>query len=143
MLILRSKMMKALILLGLLVGLCYGSVNAQKTVRLNSTPKAFKTFFMNFRTAVAKRNKQAVASFSRFPFEWGFDAGDEGTWTKSQFLKNYGRIFDGSEAFLAAKNPSFYVEGGTYNLTNEGDASHCIFSKQGSSYRLTAYVVEP
>jgi hypothetical protein len=135
--------MKVLILAGVLFALSHGAVFAQKTVRLNSTPKAFRTFFANFKNAVAKGNRQAVAAMTRFPFQWGFDAGDEGTWSRSQFIRNYDKVLTRREVFLTAKNPTFYAEGGTYNFTDESDASHYIFKKHGSTYKFTAYIVEP
>lgn len=117
--------------------------NAQKELRLNSTPKAFQTFYATFRNAVVKRDKNTVASLTQFPFEYGFDAGDEGTFSKTQFIKKFDDFFGGGRKIFAQKNPVFYSEGETYNLTDEWDASHFIFKKKGTSYKFTAYIAEP
>ena len=119
------------------------TANAQRTQRLNSTPKAFQTFYAKFRNAVIKGNKNTVASMTQFPFEYGFDAGDEGTFSKTQFIERFDVFFGGEQKIFAQKNPIFYSEAGTYNLTDNDDASHFIFEKKGVSYKFTAYVSEP
>ncbi|MBK8304966.1 MAG: hypothetical protein IPK98_16835 [Chloracidobacterium sp.] len=63
-----------------------------KRDRLDSAPKAFRTFFAKFRTAVEKNNKTQVAAMTRFPFAYGYDAGDEGMYTRTQFLKNFKHV---------------------------------------------------
>ncbi len=119
------------------------TITAQKNQKLNSTPKAFQIFYGKFRTAVIKSDKKAVISLTRFPFEYGWDAGDEGTYSKIQFIKKYKDIFGGTNKLFAQKDPTFYVERGTFNLTNEEDASHYIFERSGTSYKFTAIIVEP
>ena len=119
------------------------TANAQKELRLNSTSKSFQTFFAKFRNAVVKRDKKTVASLTQFPFRYGFDAGDEGTFTKAQFLKRFGIFFRSERKIFAQKNPVFYSEGATYNLLDEWDASHYIFEKRGASYKFTAFIAEP
>ena len=119
------------------------TANAQKKQRLNSTPKAFQTFYVKFRNAVIKGNKNTVASMTQFPFEYGFDAGDEGTFTKAQFIDRFDDFFGEERKIFAQKNPIFYFEAGTYNLTDYDDASHYIFEKKGAGYKFTAYAAEP
>jgi hypothetical protein len=119
------------------------SINAQKSQRLTSTPKAFQIFYAKFRNAVVKSDKKTIVSLARFPFEYGWDAGDEGTYSKTQFIKQYSSIFGRTKKFFDQRNPTFYVENGIFNLTNEEDASHYIFKKSGLSYKFTAIIVEP
>ncbi|MEP6944724.1 MAG: hypothetical protein ABJA02_02320 [Acidobacteriota bacterium] len=119
------------------------AAHAQKSVRLKAAPPAFKSFYAKFRGAVAKSDKQAIASMTAFPFQYGFDAGDEGTWSRAQFIKHFARIFSGEKAVFAQADPTFDVDGGTFGLTNMSQASHFTFSKKGSVYKLTAYIVEP
>ena len=144
---LRTKIrtIKFIILPGLLVCWLFGvSANAQKTERLSATPKAFQAFFAKFKTAVARGDKNGVASLTQFPFKYGFDAGDEGTFSKSQFIKRYNDIFGGgTRKFLAKSKPSFYLEAGTYSLSNPEDASSFTFKKNGSSYKFAGFYVEP
>ncbi len=119
------------------------TANAQKNQRLNSTPKAFQKFYAKFRNAAVKGDKNTVASMTQFPFEYGFDAGDEGTFSKAQFIERFDNFFGEERKIFAQKNPVFYSEAGTYNLTDNDDASHYIFEKKGASYKFTAYVSEP
>lgn len=119
--------------------------NAQGDQRLSTTPKAFQVFYAKFRKAVVARDKTTVASLSRFPFNYGYDAGDEGTYSRNQFLKNFNNIFGDAQgiAFFKRTNPKFYVERGRFDLVDESDASHYIFEKQGAGYKFTAYLSEP
>jgi hypothetical protein len=120
-----------------------GTANAQKSLRLKSTPKAFQTFYAKFRNAVVRGNKNTVASLTQFPFKYAFDAGDEGTFTKAQFIKKFDNIFGAERNIFAQKNPMFYSEAGTFSLTDETDASHYVFKKKGASYKFTLYASEP
>jgi delta-aminolevulinic acid dehydratase/porphobilinogen synthase len=119
------------------------TTNAQKK-RLNSSPQTFRTFFSKFKSAVAKNDKTGVASMTSFPFKYGFDVGDEGTMSKTQFVKRFNEIFGESPSqFLMEKNPLFSREDGGSYIISTDDAAHLIFVKKGSSFKLTAYIVEP
>lgn len=120
-----------------------GTAYAQKKQKLSSASKTFQVFYDKFRNAVVKGDKKTVASLTQFPFQYGFDAGDEGTFSKTQFIKRFKDVFGGERPIFAQKNPVFYTEGGTYNLTDESDASHYIFEKKGASYKFTSYMSEP
>ena len=120
-----------------------GTADAQKKLRLNSTPKVFQTFYAKFRNAANKGDKKTIVSVTRFPFKYGFDAGDEGTFTKAQFVEKFDVFFDAESDIFAQKNPEFYQEAGTFNLTDESNASHYIFEKKGAGYKFTAFIVEP
>jgi len=138
-------MMKNLTLLLVLV--TFFIVNSQTTNAqeklLNSSPPAFRTFNAKFKAAVERSDKTAVASMTSFPFNYGFDAGDEGTMSRTQFIRGFSRIFGRSPAkFFTEKNPLFSKDGGTYTISTE-DAAHMIFVKKGSSFKFTSYIVEP
>ena len=120
-----------------------GTVDGQTKRKLSSTPVAFQAFYAKFKAAVIKRDRNAVVSLTRFPFHYGWDAGDEGTYTRSQFLAKFNDIFRGTGKLFAQKNPIFYGENGSYSLTNEADASHYMFEKRGSVYKFNSLVVEP
>lgn len=121
-----------------------GSADAQTTRRLNATPKAFQVFFAKFKAAVTRRDKAAVAAMTSFPFEYGWDAGDEGTYNRREFLAQFGHIFGGSRNLFAQRNPKFYSEdSSSYSLTNEENASHFGFEKRGNTYKFTSFIVEP
>ncbi|HEV7701647.1 MAG TPA: hypothetical protein VGO43_15560 [Pyrinomonadaceae bacterium] len=140
---LASNLRRRIILACLCLALASASAAAQRSVRLHSTPASFQAFYAKFKKAVARRDKAAVASLTAFPFQWGFDAGDEGTWTRMQFIRNFNKIFDGERSLIAQRDPMFYTEGGEFGLTNENDASHFGFSKKGKVYKFTSYIVEP
>lgn len=116
----------------------------QREKRLSSAPAAFRTFFTKFIRAVEKSDKTAVASMTVFPFDYGFDAGDEGTMSKRQFIKGFNRIFgDSPRRFMTEKNPVFSRgDSGAYIISTE-DAVHLSFVKSGNSFKFSAYIVEP
>src|SRR5688572_17158798 len=105
--------MKTRIIIAIVVVLTALSVAGQNAPepmreRLNSAPKAFRTFFAKFRTAVEKNRKSEVTSMTRFPFAYAYDAGDEGTYSRAQFLKNYKHITgDFFGEYKMEKNPVF------------------------------------
>lgn len=116
---------------------------AQTEKRLTSTPKAFQAFYAKFKSAVLRGDRQAVASMTSFPFQYGWDAGDEGTYTRSQFLRKYNDIFRGTRRLFGQANPKFYVDGSSFGLTDTTDASHYGFEKKHGAYFFTSFIVEP
>jgi hypothetical protein len=120
------------------------TLNAQKEKRLNSSPPAFQAFFSKFKTAVRKSDKPGVAAMTLFPFDYGFDAGDEGTMSKAQFIKRFSEIFSKHpKSFFPEKNPLFSRgDDGAYVVSTE-DAAHFVFVKKRNIFKLTAYIVEP
>ena len=116
---------------------------AQKTVRLTSTPAAFQTFYKKFAQTVNKGRIDQLADMTSFPFKYGFDAGDEGVWTRKQFLAKANGFLMPQPLVFKDKNPKFTVENGTYTLTNGDDASYYTFKKKGGVYKWVSYIVEP
>ena len=139
-------LLPGLLLLFVLAGSGAETANAQRTKRLSATPKPFQAFYTRFRKAVLARDKATVASLTRFPFDYGFDAGDEGTYTRSQFLKNFNNIF-GTDAeaiaFFKRTNPTVNPDGRKIDVLDDSDASHYMFEKIGKSYRFIGYYSEP
>jgi hypothetical protein len=122
-----------------------GQVARAQETRLSSSPKAFRTFFAKFLTAVRAGDKSSVASMTRFPFKYGFDAGDEGTIrSKAQFARKFADFFGKSpKGFVSERNPLFSRgDGGNYEVVTE-DATHLIFVKSGGTFKFTAFIVEP
>lgn len=139
--------MKKMLLLGLLVGslmLIAGREAAAQDQRLNSASADFRTFYSKFIAAVHRGDKAAVASMTSFPLIYGFDAGDEGKYTKKDFLKSgfrrmFGRV---PRTFLKEKNPVVSENGTSYTVSTN-DATHLIFTKGGKRFFFTDYLVEP
>lgn len=116
---------------------------AQTDRRLSATPKVFQTFYAKFKGAVLRGDKQVVASMTSFPFSYGWDAGDEGTYTRSQFLRKFNDIFRGKRRLFGQSNPKFYVDENSLSLVDTSDASHYGFNKKGGKYYFTSIMVEP
>ena len=132
--------MKRILIISIVLLVAALSVTAQvNEKRLSSSPQAFRTFFSGFKRAVARNDKTRIASMTRFPFEYGFDVGDEGTMSRAQFLKRFKEIFGEPPE----KNPLFSRgDDGSYVVSTEG-AAHLIFIKSKGTFKFTAYIVEP
>jgi hypothetical protein len=112
--------------------------------RLSSAPRAFRTFFAKFRTAVEKNRKAEVASMTRFPFSYGYDSGDEGTYSRPQFLANYKHITnDFFGEYKMGRNPVFTKDkDGSFVISTES-ASHLSFVRSGNTFKFVSYYAEP
>ena len=136
--------MKKAIIATLLVSLLSFTAYAQTERRLNQCPAKFRTFYTKFKAAVLRNDKNSVATMTKFPFHWGFDAGDEGYYTQKQFIRNFRRFFDGDpQNIIRERNPlCARLEEGSIDVTSE-DATHLSFKPSGSEYKFAAYMVEP
>ena len=137
------KLALVALLISAVIVISTASAEAQTQKRLSSTPKAFQTFYAKFKKAVLSNDKNAVASMTSFPFEYGWDAGDEGTYTRKQFLAKFEDIFGGSHKLFSQSNPSFIVDGKSLSLNNNADASAYTFEKKGGTYYFVSIIVEP
>lgn len=120
------------------------SASVAQEKRLNSASAEFRTFYSKFITAVHRGDKTAVATMTSFPLIYGFDAGDEGKYTKAEYTrKGFTRMFGKAPArFLTEKNP--VVSGGVTSFTvSTKDATHLVFTKGGKRFFFTDYLVEP
>lgn len=80
---------------------------------------------------------------TRFPFKYGYDAGDEGTYSRAQFLKNFKLITgDFFGEYKMDKNPVFGRDAGRFVISTES-ASHLAFARSGSTFKFVSYYVEP
>lgn len=117
-------------------------INAQDK-KLSSSSPEFKLFFTKFKRAVEKSDKTGVAAMTEFPFKYGFDAGDEGTMTRKQFIRRFKEVFgEKPKDFMTEKNPKFSREGNKYYISTE-DAAHLLFVKKGKVFKFVSYMVEP
>ena len=114
----------------------------EKTLR--SSPQAFQAYFAKFMSAVHRGDKNAVASMTEFPLAYGFDAGDEGKYSRQQFLKRgFTSIFGKSpKKFLPERDPIFSMDGRKYTISIQ-DAAYLTFVKKGNKFLLSSYIVEP
>lgn len=119
------------------------SASAQEK-RLDSSPRDFRVFFSQFKKSVEKSDKTAVVLVTSFPFKYGFDAGDEGTMTKAQFLKSYEKRFAESlKEAVKEENPVFAESKKNVYVVSTEDAAHLIFIKRDGGYKFFSYIVEP
>ncbi|MEQ1921163.1 MAG: hypothetical protein ABL952_01525 [Pyrinomonadaceae bacterium] len=141
--------MKTRIIIAIVILLAALPIAAQnapepKRDRLDSAPKAFRVFFAKFQTAVEKNNKTQVVAMTRFPFAYGYDAGDEGMYTRAQFLKNYKHVTgDFFGEYRMGKNPWFSKEDAVTYIISTENASHLTFAKSGNTFKFMSYIVEP
>ncbi len=77
----------------------------------DQTSRAFTAFWAEFKTAVAKNDREAVASMTKFPFDNGKMI------SRAQFFKSYDRIFDqaAQKCFTQAKPEK--EEEGSYRVS--------------------------
>lgn len=130
------------LLIGILFLLLVSTAALAQEKRLSSAPQSFRTFYTTFKRAVERSDKKTVASMTRFPFSYGYDAGDEGKYTRTQFIRNFRRIFDDPRNFFAERNPRFGRQDGTYYISTE-DAASLGFVKSGRTFKFVSYMVEP
>lgn len=116
---------------------------AQKDVRLNQTPKTFQTFYAKFRAAVLKGDRKTAVALTRFPFRYAFDAGDEGTFSKTEFSKKFNIILGDETNVFNQKSPKFYMEDESYYLNDEQNAASYEFEKTGAVWKFVGYYVQP
>ena len=119
------------------------TTTAQRTLSLKDTPAAFRTFYKNFAVTVKRGRIDLLAGMTNFPFKYGFDAGDEGVWTKKQFLKKANRFLIPRPPVFTDDDPEFTVSNGVYTLAQDVDASYYTFKKKGGVYKWVSYIVEP
>jgi hypothetical protein len=126
-----------------LVAIAAGKISAQER-RLNSATPEFRTFYSRFIAAVHRGDKSAVASMTSFPLIYGFDTGDEGKMTRTEFMRTgFRRMFGRSPAkFLVDRNPNVSSIDKSYTVSTK-DATHLVFTKGGNRYFFTDYIVEP
>lgn len=135
-------------------------VNAQTKL---SDQKAFDIFFKAFKTAVAKGNKNAVASMTNFPFydrtgEVFDDTNKLEFKNKAEFIKNYDKIFTESvKLAIANKKPYTKIKGennpgggpelGEFQLDNDDAGndrqSPLYFKKVNGKYKLAGITYNP
>lgn len=117
---------------------------AAQDKQLSSESAEFRSFYSKFIAAVHRGDKSAVAAMTSFPLTYGFDAGDEGKYTKSVFLrKGFSRMFGKAPAkFLTDKNPVVSGDRTSFTVSTK-DATHLIFTKGGNSFFFTDFLVEP
>ena len=135
--------MRKVLVLSLVLFALSAVVSAQEK-KLSNAPQSFRTFYAAFKRAVERNDKIAVANMSRFPFSYGYDAGDEGKYNRRQFIKNFKLIFHDPKDFFRERNPRFGIDSddGRYYISTE-DASHLGFVKSGRTYKFVSYIVEP
>lgn len=101
-------------------------------VNLKRQDAAFKIFWTKFKSAVAKKDKNATANLSRFPIT--MPAFQKSVRTKADFLRRYSRIFDGeADAAKCFQNASpqkisakRYEVGCGFKTDKTGDAGEPI-----------------
>lgn len=121
--------MKIKAVIGLMLILLSGSMNA-------AAQKDIESFWKNFKTAVVKSDKNAVAALSQFPLSMPY--GVDEVKNKTEFIKSYGYIFDGeADAVKCFPNAKLVKDGKNYEV-------YCAFKNapQNSDEKPLRYVFE-
>lgn len=114
--------------------LCTNALSGQNSKR-QSAP-SFKPFWLAFKDALAKNDKEAVANMTRFPLQMPY--GVQRINTRATFIKAYGHIFDAeTKNCFAAAEPQ--IESGKFKgyTVSCGEAMLYWFEAVGGSYRFT------
>ena len=129
--------------------LMLSAVASQVRSQPAQSTQTFDSFWLQFKAAVTKNDREAVASMTRLPFYF------EKELTRGEFIKKYNAIFDrGTQrCFARAKPTSDYQEylkivkkypkspiprqenTGSYTVYCGGDTYH--FEKIGGKYKFT------
>ena len=91
---------------------------------------SFATFWTQFKTAVANKNKEAIAGMTKFPFTYGEQL------TRAQFIKQFDVIFNAKvrKCFQNAK-PEKDTNRDSYTVFCGEDIF--TFAKENGEYRFT------
>lgn len=137
-------MMKRLLLVTCICLIAVSASMAQGK-KLSSAPASFRTFFASFKRAIIKGDRQKIVSVTKFPFKYAFDAEDDGTMTRSEFIKGFRQNFGSDRAEYMMDRDLTWSRGddGSYQVSSSADATHWIFVKIGNTYRFTAFYAEP
>ena len=105
-------------------------VNPASSAEVKSEGQSFATFWTQFKTAVASKNKEAIAGMTKFPFNHGKQL------TKAEFLKQFDVIFNAKvrKCFQNAK-PEKESNRESYTVFCGEDIF--TFSKENGAYRFT------
>lgn len=139
---LRLSRIRAFLLVAMIAAAA-PAVLGQREVRLSRAPAEFRTFYKKFVAAVNKRQVPTLASMASFPFKYGFDAGDEGVWTRKQFLAQAGDILEPLPKVFKSSDPKFTSSRTSYTLADPDNGSYYTFEKRGGVYKFISYIVEP
>ena len=114
----------------LLVVLTLSAVVSQAYSEEAQKNPSFPAFWTQFKAAVAKKDKDAVAAMTKFPVEIGENV------TKAAFLKKYPEIFDQKVQRCFAKEKPVRDEArGSYSLFCGHDIF--LFEKVDGKYQFT------
>lgn len=103
--------------------------------RENASP-AMKAFWSKFQNAVAKNDREAVASMTKFPLAMPY--GVPSIKTRAQLFKEYARIFDAEtkKCFATAQPQVEDAKAKKFSI-NCGEAMMYWFEFSGGAYKFT------
>lgn len=124
-----SKLLRVLLMV-----LALSGVASQSYSQEAQKDQSFAAFWTQFKAAVAKKDKEAVAAMTNFPVEIGENV------TKAEFLKKYPEFFDQKVQKCFAKGKPVKDDEapagrGTYSLFCGEEIF--IFEKVDGTYRFT------
>lgn len=127
-----------------ILGIGFQTADAQKETRLDSSPKAFRTFFAKFRKAIEKNDMTSIAAMTRFPFKVFYDSGNEAMLTKSEFIERVNFTFDDEESdFFIEDNPELVIGKDKEYVVITKKGRQLVFAKTRKSFKFVSHIVEP
>ena len=120
-------MRKLLPLIVTLLMLSAAAAHVQSQQATNT--QTFAAFWAQFKAALVKNDKEAVASMTKFPFYWGEEL------TRGEFIKKYTEIFDRKVQRCFAKAKPIKDRDSYSVFCGE---SIYVFEKVEGKYRFTA-----
>jgi hypothetical protein len=105
-------------------------INPAISAEVKSEGQSFATFWTQFKTAVANKNKEAIAGMTKFPFNYREQL------TRADFIKQFDVIFNGKvrKCFQSAK-PEKETNRESYTVFCGEDIF--TFAKENGAYRFT------
>jgi hypothetical protein len=105
-------------------------INPAISAEVKSEGKSFATFWTQFKTAVANKNKEAIAGMTKFPFNYREQL------TRADFIKKFDVIFNAKvrKCFQSAK-PEKETNRESYTVFCGEDIF--TFAKENGAYRFT------
>lgn len=117
--------------LSLLVWTCLLAGTPGAHARAQQSPETFASFWTKFKTALAKNDRETVASLTKLPFPY-----DNGELARAQFIKKYDVLFDRPlKRCLARARP--IRDGDSYSVFC-GEQG-LFFERVGGRYKFTNF----
>ncbi len=127
----RKHLRVRMLLVSLLSVALIGTLPAQAQTNRSNQPQNFKTFWLRFKTAIARNDKEAVASMTKLPFLF-----DNQELDRAGFVRRYNEIFSRRDKRCFARAKPL-KDGDSYSV-------FCgqiifVFSREDGDWKLSSF----